>query len=63
MGKKKSRLKKKKEKKKPHSVSRLQSVENSVSDVLNCHRQKLAHLSKMQCQTNLHFYTDQNTFI
>lgn len=50
----------KKKNKQPHSVSRLQSVQNSVSDVLNCHGQKLAHLSRMQCQTNLHFYTDQN---
>ena len=28
--------------KKPHSVSRLESVQNSVFDVLNCHGQKLA---------------------
>ena len=41
--------------KKPHSVSRLESVQNSVFDVLNCHGQKLAHLPKSQCQTNLHF--------
>lgn len=53
-------MKTKKEKEKLHSVSRLKSVQNSVSDVLNYHGQKLAHLSKMQCQTNLHFYTDQN---
>ena len=60
--KKKKRPKRKKERKEkqPYSVSRLESVQNSVSDVLNCHGQKSAHLSRMQCQTNLHFYTDQN---
>lgn len=44
----------------PHSVSRLEICPEFSSDVLNCHGQKLAHLSRMQCQTNLHFYTDQN---
>lgn len=56
-GEKKSRPNKmtERKRKKTHSVSRLESVQNSVFDVLNCHGQKLAHLPKMQCQTNLHF--------
>lgn len=44
-----------KAKEKSHSVSRFESVQDSDSNVLNCHGQKLAHPSKMQCQTNLHF--------
>lgn len=56
MGKKiRTKKNERKNKKKPHSVSRLESVQNSVFDVLNCHGQKLAHLPKMQCQTDLHF--------
>lgn len=51
--------KEKQKKRKPHSISRFDSVQDLDSDVLNCHGQKLAHSSKMQCQTNLHFYTAQ----
>lgn len=50
-------------KRKSHSVSRFESVQDSDSDVLNCHGQKLAHPSKMQCQTNLHLYRSKQTFI
>lgn len=56
--------KKKKAKEKSHSVSRFESVQDSDSNVLNCHGQKLAHPSKMQCQTNLHFiHTKTNVYL
>lgn len=56
--------KKKKAKEKSHSVSRFESVQDSDSNVLNCHGQKLAHPSKMQCQANLHFIqTETNVYL